>query len=635
MTWLSQTPVVNQSKEVEVVISKIDEFWKPDWIFSDNEKWIINKLYNKVKTVEWKKQVKDYIDIHYKWAIRTELSDLLLNIESKNKQYWFDVLGKGFEKNESMKEFLSVMWEYIDLRLNDKFSDTEKDKIKLIMVWEIQKILDLKSVIGSVMNDLLLPLKNIINSFNWSESISEKWKKIKEDSSEIGDKFSEVFKNFWLWWKAEIIDSQIDKINKAKINNRELNSLSSVLNVLDVEGKNKSNSEIFDTIKKTTEELAKKLSLWKNLWNEVKKWINSLPFWFWENIIWFLKWLTKDYPILGLIFGLIFWKEFLSESQNKWKKSIKNLEIFSKTDNFPLKENIKSENLEKFNPKKLKVFFKFLDSKKIDYSTNTFWQEFLSWKSKNIEINNLSKLLKNKEWKILLKDEKIEIFVKKLNWLERLENEQQIEKRKKQQTILSKKTEKVSEKQEIEAAKTLELKEEEEEINKEEEEINKNTTLSDEEKKEKQEWLEQSRKGIAEKKKLAEIEKKELEKEALKLKLEKEKLEFENSVQDISSLPVEIEYKWNKLRLDIENNSILLWSKKYEVSIDTVYWNKFENIEFKNWNFILNSDIIITKNQVILLIKDLQEKWSFSLKWEIDKWFPIWIVKYELRINKH
>jgi hypothetical protein len=79
-----------------------------------------------------------------------------------------------------------------------------------------------------------------------------------------------------------------------------------------------------------------------------------------------------------MILSLIFGKEFLDEKNNKSFKSTKNLAKFSKNDKFPLKDNIKPEELSKLDQKKLEKFYKYMESKNIDYSSETFWQELLT-----------------------------------------------------------------------------------------------------------------------------------------------------------------------------------------------------------------------------------------------------------------
>ena len=114
--------------------------------------------------------------------------------------------------------------------------------------------------------------------------------------------------------------------------------------------------------------------------------------------MWFLKWLTEGEWFFAKIFKLIFWllfgKEFFNESLQKQKKSLQNLVDFSQNEEFPLKDNkeISKQNLSKLKPKDLEKFYKYLDSKDIDYSTETFWQELLTWKTKDtkfLEVYNL------------------------------------------------------------------------------------------------------------------------------------------------------------------------------------------------------------------------------------------------------
>jgi hypothetical protein len=79
-----------------------------------------------------------------------------------------------------------------------------------------------------------------------------------------------------------------------------------------------------------------------------------------------------------MILGFLFGKEFMDETKEKKEKSIKNLKNYLKENDNILETTIDADKLKNLEPKKLEKFYSYLDSKKIDYSTDKFWEEILT-----------------------------------------------------------------------------------------------------------------------------------------------------------------------------------------------------------------------------------------------------------------
>ena len=638
-------------------MSQIDNFSKTfdevkKWGLNEQEKIKLNNLFKKLSKIEQENILKKYKNLKeepeksFFEGLKVNLNELKQDIEKVELKWGFDELKQNFENSEISKEFFGLTESYIDLKLEKSFSASDKDKIKLALLWEIESGFNLQAIWEWLMNKVLKPLKAKIDklkSGDFDDSTSTKdipW------FSEIQSSMAEMFDKFWLELKVKELDEKIEKINLEK-DSGEITDLNSVLTIINPDNASNIN---FNTIKKKTENIVKVLDTWRNTTKAVEEGLKKLPFGLWEAISNWIKNTIKEGWILWMILWFFFWKEFMNESAWNQKKSIKNLHTFSETDDFPLKDNIESEKLKDLEPKKLETFYKFIDSKKwVDSTTETFWQELLIWKTKNEEIKKLHKLLLNKDWKILAKDDDLDILIEKLNWLEELENK-----------IKIKENEELAQSRKTEIKNTNKaIKTNSENISKINNDIIKVKETGEQAKKDleqaKKDWdnegEEQAKKDLlkaqeTKKAKIIELKRQKEEAEELAKKLakqekidleKKQKSDFENSVNNIAKLPAEILYKWEKLILNIEWNNIILWENQYNISINTKYWDKFEKIEFINKNFILNKDkewkwTPITKNQVIDLISQLINKWEFSLKWIKDHWSGK--VPYELIIKK-
>ena len=133
--------------------------------------------------------------------------EVLINDENK----WFEGLEKNFESKEyePMKKLLDLIWDYIDLKLSNDFSQQEKDSIKLIIFSESIKELELWNVIWNIVDKFLTPLKSMIDSFSLEG----------EDIDSLKTNFDEIsswFEKMWLNNVRETIDKKIEKINNEK-----------------------------------------------------------------------------------------------------------------------------------------------------------------------------------------------------------------------------------------------------------------------------------------------------------------------------------------------------------------------------------------------------------------------------------
>ena len=609
---------------------------KKDWL-SEKEQTKLEELFKQMprnKQEEFlakKENLQEPLKSFIEW-LKTKMASLKEDVEKNPLKWGFEELKNSFENSEVSKEFFELVESYIDLKLAKWFSRNQKDKIKLALLWEIESGFNISSIWEWLLNKVLKPLKQKIDklkSGNFDETTSVDdipW------FSDIQNSMEEMFSNFWLDLKVKELDEKIKKINEEK-ETWEISDLKSVLNIINPDNVDSIN---FDTIKAKTEKIVWILDKWRTVANQVKNWLEKLPFGLGEIITNWIKSTIKEGWFLWMILWFFFWKEFMDESAWKQKQSLTNLEKYSKTENFPLSENIKTEEIQTLDPKQLEKFYKYLDTKNIDYSKENFWEGLLTWKTKDKKILEIYELLKNSDWKVLTENDKLDDLVKKLNSLEELES-------KKEQQNLQKEVEETQEQVESWKKDLVLVQKQRQELEtqakKAEEQLQE--TTSEEEKKKIEEQLEQARKKAEELKKQEEEKQRELKEAMEKAKKLKEEKDFKESVNNITKLPAEIIYKWEKLTLNIENNQIVLGKDRYKISIMAeTYWERFKKIEFVNWNFILNRDkwdnwTIITKSQVIKLIPSLLVKWNFSLNWvKKNAWLLWWDVNYKLAISK-
>ena len=284
--------------------------------------------------------------------------------------------------------------------------------------------------------------------------------------------------------------------------------------------------------------------------------------WFWWVIWEIIDYLMKTFPFLASIL----WA-FKSQFEKWWnwektKKSVSNLQTFleknkEKSPLDKIEKNNNFKNKEKLSPKKLENFYKYLDTQEIDYSKETFWEEFLNWKSTNPKILELNKLLnstqdKKLKW-TLLKNISLEKFIETLNNLWKIED-----------------------------------KKEKEEI------IKHNTSIKTKIEKAKKEWKADEVKNL----------KKQI------------KHTFEENLANNK-----IEVNWKLEDISIVDNQIKIWKNTYKISImwKILFMEKevFESISLKNWTVTIKANWEIktyNANQAKPILKNLINNWSYSQK---------------------
>ncbi len=577
-----------------------------------------------MKFNEWR-ETKISNEENLKPYVAKNLKQLKQDVEKNDKNKWdFEKLKENFKNNEAMKDLLDIFWDYVDFWLDKSFSKQEKETIKLALFWEIEQKFLNYLVIWQITEQDVEWLKTLTENLKNTENASDiNLPKLMDDYKNEFEKLKDKLWKLWFWNILQGIDQKIKKLNKEKKNSTEIDSIDQVFWLIWSEKEwNLSKEQII----KNSKNLAKKLKEVRNLWTNIKKSIEKIPFW--ETIISWFRNIAKESPLLWFLFSLFFWKDFLNEKLDKQKKSLENLKKYAKKDKF-MKNHFGDNQIKNLSLKKLEKFYKYLDSKNIDYSKENFWKEIFTWETKDKKIKQIYDLLKNKDWKILTSKDDWEDLIEKLNSLEELEIKkeqeekenklnqinQQIDKNNKDLNKLKEATTQVN--KEIQQAK-----EQATNANNETKKIKAQQKLQ-EAKQKKAKLIEEAKKRVEQAKKL----------EAIKKEQQQEK-DFIASVNNIKSLPAEINYKWENLQLNIDNNEIVLWEDKYKISIQTKFGEQFKKIEFKNWQFILNwnTDNPITKSQVVKLIKDLKDKWQFTYSWVVKKF---WMdINYTLTISK-
>lgn len=369
----------------------------------------------------------------------SELSDEVLK-----KNNWFYKLKEDInEKPESLNRLFDLFEKFVDYSLDWSFNTLEKDRIKLVLVWELWNQLDeegginIFALIKENFWDLNDILKKIIlrdgnmKKENWELTINDKPSTEKKGrlESELKTSLDDIkgsFSKLWLWVFLEEINKKITFLNKEKKSeeNKSFDSVWSVFNILNPDT-NKSESEVIDNIKNKTNLIVDKLKPGLKTADKFKGLFDKIPDSFKDKIKEFFKSISKDFPIIWILLSVIFWIDFLDEEWDKESKSLKNLAIFSEDDKFPFKERIKKWEIETIKSDKLEKFYKFLKVKGIDYSKENFWNDILTSESKDKKLKEVYLLLKWEDWNILTWDYKIEDLLNLLNSLEEKEKTQE------------------------------------------------------------------------------------------------------------------------------------------------------------------------------------------------------------------
>jgi len=458
----------------------------------------------------------------------------------------FEKLEKNEKYSEELRELMSSLSWYIDTKLWNWFNKIQKDNIKLVFLDKVSQDIN-SGWLNNISSTIQKTLNNIASIFSKEKN---KWKEDNNVKNKLAN-FKNEFSNLWLDRYMNDLDEKIENLKEEK-NKKQFNKLATAFSALWIKKKylNDIKEDLFKT-SKTFEQFWESASI-------IQKGADKL--WMWDMLKDFISSL-KDIPIIWP-FLMMFFKWFEKNNwTNKKQKSISNLQTFlenkEKSHLDKIEENNNFKNKEKLNPEKLKSFYEYLDTKNIDYSKDTFWEEFLNWKSKNPKIIELNKLLNSTQDKKLkwtqLKDISLEKFIETLNNLWKIED-----------------------------------KKEKEEI------IKHNTSIKTKIEKAKKEWKTQEVKN--------------LEKQI--------KHTFEENLANNK-----IEVNWKLENISIVNNQIKIWENLYNISImwNIVFMKKefFESISLNNGIITIKANWEIKNynaNQAKPILKSLINNWNYSQK---------------------
>ncbi|PID86357.1 hypothetical protein CSB08_01180 [Candidatus Gracilibacteria bacterium] len=566
------------------IINKIESFNKPEGKgFNEEELKIIDEMLERVTTEEEKTKVFNYIKKNITGDAKKSLDSI---IQEKENPFSY-LQEKVGSKNEIMKKFFNVSDKYFDYKLNEiessqtiSFSSTERENIKLVLWNKLIQNLNIDIALGTITSTIEGKIKELFNfskgeqDENNIEKIIEGLTKIENELNGDNEESKELFSEVDI-----LMGDAFTKIETAKKGNKNLNSVESVS--LIINGKEKS----FEDIKNLSLEKLKSIEKMQGKSDLIVELIASLPKDWQKEISSFLKDIAQKSPILGFLLSLFFGKGFLEGEKaidTKTQKSVNNLlKLIEETK----EENkaIKKLNPEKLTTKSLKSFFKYLDKNKVDYTTETFWSEVLSGKTENDKIKKVHSILSIKGEIIQKSGDNITTdFIKKLNDIENLEVE--------------------FEEKEINSKKE-ELEKLEKKQKKAQEELEK---LSPNEK------TEEKKQKI--KKRKIKIDKTKGEIMIAKQEI-KQKQELIDSISSIEKLPHNIDYKGNKVKLNIVDNNIILGENKYKININTIFSDIFKGIRFDNGTFkvkYFGGEKEIPKDKIIETLTALLTKGSYK-----------------------
>ena len=670
-TWIESEFSEDEIREIELMFSNLSEEWL-DWVM----KIISNSI---------TKEAKD------------KLLELKKEAVELNSWYWYENLRENLDSNDIMQELLLMFDFYIDNKIKnnpkiENLSLKEKDTIKLILWAKFQNILSPEGAIWVVMQSVMKTAERSLGVFSGSVNNTELTKdspsitKTYKDIKSIIDNFSknDNSRKGIIDYLDSIMWDRFTKINESIDNDGlDFTDQNKLYGLLNWDSNIKENENIFKSITAQAENLWKKLQEWKELGTRVWDFVDELNPEL-SSLIRDKLWeIINRFPILGFLLSMVLWNEFLdsfiSWKSKKRKDSVKNL--LKLTDDSKSVVNWLSPSFkENLNPTNLELFFKYLDSKEITYDQDLFWNYILTWKPVDSipeKLKSVFDLLKVWEDNILFtinnswKDGDWKSFINKLNSLQKLDeaNESKLKEdalKKAQEEFAEAQAEELKLNKAIASAK----KEKEEvdskivEINAEIEKIN--TEISS---------LESSDDSIKLSKPIvdASLSTKKIELERFKTQLaelwweleEKEQVIAENAEALIVvkeektenqkeidrndflkepliitwlQKPLEIVYGWKDLPINIENNNIILWGKKYKISIKRDGEEQFNSIKFDKdkKQFVLSvvnplgewyKDSPIETNILKNLIADLIENNSHSIS--ITKLF----FKFDIEIT--
>ena len=361
---------------------EIDEMTK-DWVLSTEEIKEISRMYEKAIDIDWKKEIKDQIDSLLKKETIWNLNLLKDEIENISPSWWFNSFKSSFEKVPDQYNYITMLWEFFELKLDKNMSIEEKDTAKMQLVSEIGKNIDLKK--------LWEKFQKVIKDFSELKTEDEKQKFIKDKDNlfkselqgigEIDEKIEEINKDYKEW--NEKPSKKINEVSKAE-----------------------TKTDVEKAVKEMTPENKEELA------NKVKnEWQSSL-----EKMFPWNDFLSKFFKFF---LSLLWWKDMLSWNNESQKKSVDSLKKYSDENSSILDWKLDTQELKDLKPEELKDFYEFLDGENIDYKWEDFWKELLTWEGlkEGDKLYKIHKELLGEDWKILGEKEGKKDFLSKLNWL--------------------------------------------------------------------------------------------------------------------------------------------------------------------------------------------------------------------------
>ena len=333
----------------------------------------------------------------------------------------FEKLEKNEKYSEELRELMSSLSWYIDTKLWNWFNKIQKDNIKLVFLDKVSQDIN-SGWLNNISSKIQKTLNNIASIFSKEKN---KWKEDNNVKNKL-ENFKNEFSNLWLDWYINDLDKKIENLKEEK-NKKQFNKLATAFSALWIEEKDL--NDIKEDLSKTSKTFEQ---FWKSA-SIIQKGADKL--WMWDMLKDFISSL-KDIPIIWP-FLMMFFKWFEKNNwTNKKQKSISNLQTFlenkEKSHLDKIEENNNFKNKEKLNPEKLESFYEYLDTKNIDYSKETFWENFLNWEnSKWDDIpDNIIKLKwlfdsTFKNWDSM-QDISLKDFIKKLNNLWKIEKNKKV-----------------------------------------------------------------------------------------------------------------------------------------------------------------------------------------------------------------
>ncbi len=357
----------------------------------------------------------------------------------------FESIWESIEKQESIKNLYETFEWYIWEKLDSEaiFSDDEKNAIKIVMWWDFQNIFSVNWAIGEFMSvaqhkvqSMLSPLSEIADAWNSDEEKKTSWEKLKSLASAAEKMITEFRKNpennsSVLEYLDLKIGKQVNRLKKHKQENPS-DKLTAAYDIQSILGSSdesaQSNNSIFESIINETQSLWVSFEKKSELWKTIAESIDALPLGMWDSIKDWIKVLIEKVPLIGFILSMLMWEwfldKFLSGENKKRMESFDNLLNLADNTNSPIAQIFPQSFKEDFDIKNLEGFFKYLESEKIDHSSENFWEELLTGKTTNPKIWELSIILKENYWeKILDWDDTTDEWAwlaKKLNSLSKL-----------------------------------------------------------------------------------------------------------------------------------------------------------------------------------------------------------------------